>query len=62
MIKGKAYDEKADVFSFGVCLYEMFSGKLPHYGFFPIKYAEMVASGYRPNIESKNKKIKIKIE
>ena len=50
MIKGNIYDEKADVFSFGVVLYELFSGNLPNDGFLPLKYAEMVANGYRPKI------------
>jgi len=44
------YNEKIDVFSFGICLFELWTGKEPNRGFKdPKDYAEMVAKHqYRP--------------
>jgi serine/threonine protein kinase len=33
VFKGEKYSEKADVFSFSIVLYELFTGKEPHEGY-----------------------------
>jgi serine/threonine protein kinase len=49
-LKNKEYGEKTDVFSFGVCLYEMFSGKEPFVGSTNAAVAYKVLSGERMRI------------
>ena len=49
-LKNKEYSEKTDVFSFGVCLYEMFVGKEPFVGSTNAAVAYKVLSGERMRI------------
>eukprot|EP01122_Echinamoeba_exundans_P015392 TRINITY_DN728_c0_g1_i1.p1 TRINITY_DN728_c0_g1~~TRINITY_DN728_c0_g1_i1.p1 ORF type:complete len:721 (-),score=143.90 TRINITY_DN728_c0_g1_i1:2567-4729(-) len=49
VFKGEKYSEKADVFSFAMILYELFTGREPHEGVDILKYANLVShEDYRP--------------
>jgi serine/threonine protein kinase len=49
VFKGEKYSEKADVFSFGMILYELFTGREPHEGVDILKYANLVShEDFRP--------------
>ncbi|PRP84750.1 hypothetical protein PROFUN_07852 [Planoprotostelium fungivorum] len=51
VFRGDKYNEKADVYSFGMVLYEMLSGVEPHRGHEAMKFANMVSfDGYRPSL------------
>ncbi len=39
VLEGKSYDNKADIWSLGVCLYQMIIGKTP---FFSIRWFELI--------------------
>jgi len=58
MFKSEAYDEKVDVFSFGVMMYELFHRYLmvcaiSGTGDTPSDYAQQISDGYRPPIGEK---------
>ena len=44
----RRYDRKADIYSFGVMLWEMWYGKRAFYGIAPKDLQEQVAQGVRP--------------
>ena len=49
VFRGERYAEPADVYSFGMVVYELVSGFEPHQGFEPLKFVNMVAyENYRP--------------
>ncbi|XP_062195663.1 uncharacterized protein LOC133898876 [Phragmites australis] len=51
MIKQKAYNRKVDVYSFGLLLWEMVSGRIPHENLTPFQVAYAVANrNLRPTI------------
>jgi serine/threonine protein kinase len=51
VFRGERYSQAADVYSFGMVVYEMISGFEPHKDLQPLKYANMVAyENYRPNL------------
>jgi len=51
VFRGEQYTESADVYSFGMVLYEMVSGFEPHKDLQPMKYANMVAyENHRPQL------------
>jgi serine/threonine protein kinase len=53
VFKFKPYGTPADVFSFGMCLFVIWSGREPNRGMKAEEYAELVASsGYRPRLKS----------
>ena len=54
MIKGFKYTEKADVFSFGIILWEIATRQPPHYGIDGQAVSEKVVNeGLRPKITEK---------
>eukprot|EP01119_Soliformovum_irregulare_P002835 TRINITY_DN13093_c0_g1_i1.p1 TRINITY_DN13093_c0_g1~~TRINITY_DN13093_c0_g1_i1.p1 ORF type:complete len:675 (+),score=159.41 TRINITY_DN13093_c0_g1_i1:188-2212(+) len=56
VFRGEQYSESADVFSFGIVLYELISGSEPHKGVQALKFANMVAyEGYRPTVPAGNR-------
>ncbi|XP_044498490.1 serine/threonine-protein kinase STY8-like isoform X2 [Mangifera indica] len=51
VIEHRPYDHKADVFSFGIVLWELISGQIPYSGFSPLQAAVgVVQKGLRPSI------------
>jgi len=51
LFRGEDYDEKVDVYSFALCIYEMFTGRVPHDCMEPMKFANAVAyQHFRPHI------------
>lgn len=59
MIRSEKYDEKVDMYSFGVMVNEMFTGKRPFQGILPVHAAVGVATkGLRPSQKGvKNKRL-----
>ncbi|PAL61235.1 hypothetical protein CEJ83_21250, partial [Acinetobacter baumannii] len=51
VIEHKPYDYKADVFSFGIALWELLTGELPYAGLTPLQAAVgVVQKSLRPTI------------
>jgi serine/threonine protein kinase len=51
VLEGDIYTEKADVYSFGCILYELWTGKEPHASMIdPVAFGEAVKQGYRPDV------------
>ena len=51
MIGGTDYDEKVDVYSFAMILYELIFGEIPFEDSDPKQMTALVADGTRPSIE-----------
>ncbi|XP_057705282.1 leucine-rich repeat serine/threonine-protein kinase 1 isoform X2 [Corythoichthys intestinalis] len=49
---GVVYDEKVDVFSYGMVLYELLSGRRPSLGRHPLHVSKKLAGGARPTLAS----------
>lgn len=43
-----AYTQKVDVYSFGIVLWEIWTGRLPYEGYSPVQIMEGVKKGLRP--------------
>lgn len=52
VLNGKVYDEKVDVYSYGVCLYEIIARRIPYdgLGLEPVSVAVAVSKGRRPDL------------
>jgi serine/threonine protein kinase len=48
LFRGEDYDEKVDVYSFSLCIYEVFTGQLPHGRTEPLKFANGTQSQSAP--------------
>eukprot|EP00002_Diphylleia_rotans_P012994 TRINITY_DN2530_c1_g1_i4.p1 TRINITY_DN2530_c1_g1~~TRINITY_DN2530_c1_g1_i4.p1 ORF type:complete len:2539 (+),score=349.69 TRINITY_DN2530_c1_g1_i4:56-7672(+) len=53
LLAGKRYDEKADVYSFAIVAWEIYTRKLPHQDLDGMKVAFAVVNGARPPITSR---------
>jgi serine/threonine protein kinase len=51
VISGIEYDEKADVYSYGVLLWELMYSELPYDGMSEKKIMEEVVKGFRPCLD-----------
>lgn len=50
VLRGGTYLTASDVYSFGMCCFEMVAMQVPHHGMTPLRFAEMTSRGHRPRI------------